>query len=1226
MEHDVTDIHKLLKERILILDGAMGTMIQTHNLTEGDFRGDLFRDHPSDLKGNNELLSLTRPDIIGAIHEQFLAAGADILETNTFNANTISQADYNGQQWVYDLNVASAKVARAAADAWTLRTPDKPRFVAGAIGPTSKTLSISPDVNDPTMRGSTFDLLRACYAEQIRGLIDGGVDLLLAETSFDTLNIKAAIAAIEDVFLAIGRRLPVMLSGTITDASGRTLSAQTPEAFQTSVEHADALTVGLNCALGARQMRPHIEALAKVTPGYVSCYPNAGLPNAFGEYDQTPAQMAAIVREFAQEGWINILGGCCGTTPNHIEAIAEAVEHLPPRPVPSLNPYSTYSGLETFEIRPESNFTMIGERTNVTGSRKFAKLIQTENYEAAAAVALQQVEGGANILDINMDAGLLDSEKAMTTFLNLLATEPQIARLPFMIDSSKFSVIEAGLKCIQGKAIVNSISLKEGEKVFKAQARTIRLYGAAVVVMAFDEEGQAVTCQRKVDILSRAYKILTEEVGFAPQDLIFDPNILTVATGIEEHNNYAVEYIEAVRELKTRFPLAKITGGVSNISFSFRGNNAVREAMHAAFLYHAIKAGMDTGIVNAGQLVVYEEIEPNLLKAIEDVLFNRDPDATERLITLAQEVKGTGKKRTKDLSWREKNLQERISHALVNGITEFIEEDLAEALKAYELPLHIIEGPMMDGMKHVGDLFGAGKMFLPQVVKSARVMKKGVAFLMPYMEADKGPGSSSQGKVLMATVKGDVHDIGKNIVGVVLGCNNFEVIDLGVMVPSNRILEAAREHNVDVIGLSGLITPSLDEMVHVAAEMAREGMDIPLLIGGATTSRRHTSVKIAPRYESPTIHVLDASLAATVVSDLMSESRRDDFDHNNRRIQERDRQIHQRRRQTPLVDFDKAVSNASAFEWHLKDVPAPSFTGRRVIEDKPLEELVPFIDWTPFFVTWELRARFPQILEHEKYGETARELYENAQAMLADWIEHKRIKAKAVYGFFPANADGEDIVLYKDDQRQEPLMRFCMLRQQRQKRDEGKAHLSLADYIAPASTGLPDHMGAFAVTAGIGLKEIVAQYEADHDDYNAILAKALADRLAEAFAEALHKEARQQWSYGQDEALSNDDLIAERYRGIRPAPGYPANPDHTEKRKLFDLLGVEAATGIELTESFAMTPAASVSGLYFAHPQARYFNAAPFGKDQLANYAERKGMDLKEVERWLSPYLGYEPG
>ena len=1224
MTQESTDqLKAALSERILIIDGAMGTMIQGYGLGESDYRGARFADHPSSLKGDNDLLNLTRPDLIEAIHGRFLDAGADIIETNTFNATTASQADYKlSAAVVYDINVAAAQIARRAAEARS--TSARPRFVAGAIGPTSVSLSLSPNVSDPTFRSLHFDALVAAYAAQAHGLLDGGVDLLLAETSFDTLNIKAAIKAIEEVFEARGRRVPLMLSATITDASGRTLSGQTIEAFETSVAHARALSVGINCALGPAEMRPHLEALSRVAPTFVSCYPNAGLPNAFGEYDLTPASMARTVADFAAQGWLNIVGGCCGTTPDHIRAIADAVAHLPPRRPPSASPYSRFSGLEVLEIRPDSNFTMIGERTNVTGSRLFARLIRTGDYEAAAAVARGQVEGGANILDVNMDEGLLDSEQAMATFLKLLATEPDVARIPFMIDSSKFSVIESGLKWVQGKAVVNSISLKEGEGVFRAQARTIRRYGAAAVVMAFDEEGQAVTVDRKVSILSRAHRILVEDEGFAPQDIFFDPNILTVATGIEEHNDYARAFIEAIRQLKVLFPACKIVGGVSNISFSFRGNDRVREAMHAAFLYHAIQAGMDSGIVNAGQLDLYESIDPTLRDAIEDVLLNRRPDATERLVELAEQVKGDGRQQERALAWREEGLEARLSHALVKGIVEFLEADLAEALERYPEPLSIIEGPLMAGMGVVGDLFGAGKMFLPQVVKSARAMKKAVAFLLPYMDARKG-AASTQGKILLATVKGDVHDIGKNIVGVVLGCNNYEIIDLGVMVPAEKILKVAQERAVDIIGLSGLITPSLDEMVHVAAEMARLGMTQPLLIGGATTSRRHTSVKIAPAYPNITAHVLDASRAATVASDLINPERRAAFDRDNRRLQGQDRELHKRRRATPLLPLDRARAKAPALfgPADAGSIPAPAFTGAKILRDFPLAELVPFIDWTPFFGTWELRGRYPDILNHATLGPPARELYDNARHMLDALIDGGALKAHGVYGFFPANADGDDVLIPTDADRDHPRTRLCFLRQQRDKQSD-KPHLCLADNLAPLG-GPPDWIGAFAVTAGEGLDAIVARFEADHDDYSAIMAKALADRLAEAFAERLHLQARLDMGYGHDEALDHEALIRERYRGIRPAPGYPACPDHTEKRKLFALLDVERATGIQLTDSLAMTPAASVCGLYFGHPRARYFNLGPVGRDQIEDYARRKDMTVAEIERWLSPSLGYEP-
>ncbi|MGK4003031.1 methionine synthase [Sorangium sp. So ce1036] len=1234
-------IDELLDTRILCLDGAMGTMIQRYRLGEADYRGERFRDHAIDLKGNSDLLVLTRPDVIAEIHGAYLEAGADIIETNTFTGTSIAQADYRLEPLAYEINLTAAQIARRAADAWTARTPDRPRFVAGSMGPTPKTLSISPSVNDPSLRAATFDELRRAFAEQVRGLVDGGVDVLLAETFIDTLNMKAALVAMEEVFAEKGRRLPIMLSVTITDRSGRTLSGQTIDAFWTSVEHAKPLSVGLNCALGASEMRPYLVELAKLARTRVSCYPNAGLPNAFGEYDELPETTSRLLAEFADSGLVNLVGGCCGTTPDHIRAIVRATERLRPREVPAEGDgFARFSGLETLVIRPDTNFLMIGERTNVTGSARFMELIKKGDFTTALEVALDQVRGGANILDVNMDEGMLDSEQAMTTFLNLIATEPEIARIPIMIDSSKWSVIEAGLKCVQGKGIVNSISLKEGPEDFLRKARVIRRYGAGVVVMAFDEVGQAETVERKVSICQRAYKLLTEEAGFDPGDIIFDPNILAIATGIEEHNDFAKNFIEATRIIKATCPGARVSGGVSNLSFSFRGNNVVREAMHSAFLYHAIRAGMDMGIVNAGQLAVYEDIPKDLLERVEDVLFNRRPDATERLVEFAEQVKGKGKKKELDLAWREGTVEERLSHALVKGLVDFIEADVEEARKKYEKPLSIIEGPLMDGMRIVGELFGAGKMFLPQVVKSARVMKRAVAYLLPFMEAEKAAGgTSSQGKIVMATVKGDVHDIGKNIVGVVLGCNNYEVIDLGVMVPQDRILETALAEGADMIGLSGLITPSLDEMVSVAREMERRGLRLPLLIGGATTSRQHTAVKIAPEYSGTVVHVLDASRAVGVVSSLLDPKQQQAFDEQNRVEQGRLRELFARKRAKPLVTLAAADEGRLKIAWRPEDIATPTFTGRRVVDDVPLGEIARYIDWTFFFTAWELRGPFPQILEHPQYGEAARELYEHAQKVLRRIIDGGLLKARGVYGFWPASGEGRDIVLYADEARSRELVRFNMLRQQQVKAAGGadaedgvgekaaggeKPHLSLADFVAPRESGLADHVGAFAVTAGLGLDEVVRAYEKDNDDYSAIIAKALADRLAEAFAELLHERARKDWGYGAGEALTNEELIEEKYRGIRPAFGYPACPDHTEKRKLFALLDAPSV-GLELTETCAMMPAASVSGIYLAHPAARYFMVGRVGQDQVEEYAKRKGMPVDEMERWLSANLGYDP-
>ncbi|MEQ1574913.1 MAG: methionine synthase, partial [Vicinamibacterales bacterium] len=1186
----------LLSRRILLLDGAMGTMIQRHRLTEEDFRGERFRQHPRDLKGNSDILVLTRPDVIGAIHREYLDAGADIIETNTFSSTAIAQADYGLEALAYELSLEGTRLAKRAAVEWTARTPDRPRFVAGALGPTNRTLSISPDVNNPAFRAVTFDQICDAYREQTRGLIDGGADLLLLETIFDTLNAKAAIAAILDVFEERGVEIPLMISVTITDRSGRTLSGQTLDAFHVSIRHARPFSVGLNCALGARDMRPYLAELARIAETYVTCYPNAGLPNAFGQYDELPRDTAALLKDFAESGFVNILGGCCGTTPDHIRAVAEAVKNLPPRPASEAHPrserFTQYSGLEVLTIRPDTNFVMIGERTNITGSKRFARLITSGQYGEAGRVALDQVRGGANILDVNMDEGMLDSEAAMTTFLNLIATEPEIARLPIMVDSSKWTVIEAGLKCVQGKGIVNSISLKEGERDFLEKARLVRRYGAAVVVMAFDETGQADTVTRKVEICQRAYRLLVNSAGFDPRDIIFDPNILAIATGLEEHNNYAVNFIEATRIIKESCPGAKVSGGVSNLSFSFRGNDVVREAMHSAFLLHAIKAGMDMGIVNAGQLVVYEDIPKDLLAHVEDVIFNRRPDATERLVQFAGTVKGSATRREQDLSWREASVGDRLTHALVHGVVDFIEEDVEEARRTLPKPLDVIEGPLMDGMKVVGDLFGAGKMFLPQVVKSARAMKKAVAYLLPYMEEEKarakerGEGAGAKApKIVMATVKGDVHDIGKNIVGVVLGCNNYEVVDLGVMVPADRILQTAIDEQADLIGLSGLITPSLDEMVYVAREMERRHFTIPLLIGGATTSKQHTAVKIAQEFSQPVVHVVDASRAADVVSHLLSPVQKAAFDAANRTDQEHIRVQHAALKHRPMLPWSAAQANRPRLQWTADVIATPSFTGTREI-DVSVEELVPFIDWTLFFAAWELKGRFPAILEHPKHGAAARELYEEARTLLDHIASERLITPRGVYGFWKANSENEDIVVHAQGVHHGEL-RFNMLRQQEENPD-GKPNRSLADYVAPLDSGLTDYIGAFAVTAGTGVDALVAEYERDHDDYHAIMVKALADRLAEAFAEYLHARARQDWGYGRGETLSVEDLVAEKYRGIRPAFGYPACPDHSEKTKLFRLMGAEQA-GVHLTETFAMLPASSVSGLYLAHPQSAYF-------------------------------------
>ncbi|MCE7937467.1 methionine synthase [bacterium] len=1218
---------RAMMRRVLVLDGAMGTMIQRHALGEPDFRGQRFADHPRPLQGNNDLLCLTRPDLVEAIHRAYFDAGADIVETNTFNANAISQADYGTEAWVYEMNVAAARIARRAADAAAAADPRRPRFVAGALGPTNKMATLSPDVNDPGYRAITFDALAAAYAEQARGLLDGGADVLLVETTYDTLNLKAALFAIEGCFDACGRRVPVMLSLTITDRSGRTLSGQTLEAAWNSIAHARPISVGLNCALGADDMRAYVEELAGLADCFTSCYPNAGLPNAFGEYDDTPAHMAAVLGEFVRRGWVNIAGGCCGTTPDHVAAIAAAVEDLPvrvPRPRP---PALRVSGLEPYTVDPTANFSMVGERTNVTGSPRFAALVKAGDLEGAVAVARQQVDNGANLIDINMDEGLIDAEAMITRFLHLLAAEPDVARVPFVVDSSKWSVLEAGLKCIQGKPIVNSISLKDGEDEFKRRARLLRRYGAAAIVMAFDETGQADTLERKVAICARAYRILVDEVGYDPADIVFDPNVLTVATGIEAHADYGRAFIEAVRAIKRTLPHAKTIGGISNVSFAFRGNHVVREAMHAAFLYHAIQAGLDLGIVNAGMLAVYDEIPGDLRDAVEDVLLNRRPDATERLVDMAEGFRGQARDSVRDeAEWRSGTVEERLQHALVKGIVDHIDADVEEARQAYGRPLAVIEGPLMAGMNHVGDLFGAGKMFLPQVVKSARVMKKAVAYLTPWLEADKAAagGAAAKGRILMATVKGDVHDIGKNIVGVVLGCNNYEVVDLGVMVPAETILAKAREHRVDMIGLSGLITPSLDEMGHVARELQREGFSLPLLIGGATTSRMHTAVKIAPAYAAPTLHVLDASRAVTVVSRLLDPLQCEDLAAATELEYEALRaRFAAQRSDKPMLALDAARANRTPVDWARTDLPRPAWLGVRVVDDHPLDEIARYIDWTPLFHAWELRGAYPGLLDHPDTGPRARELLADAQALLAQIVAEKRLVARAVYGFFPANAvDDDDIVVWADEQRSQPAATLHTLRQQQVKRGDQPSQ-ALADFVAPV--GLPDHVGAFALTTGIGMDALVASFEADHDDYHAIMAKALGDRLAEAFAELLHARVRAEWGYGMGEDLSLDDLIHERYRGIRPAPGYPAQPDHTEKRTLWRLLDAERHTGITLTESCAMWPASSVSGIYLAHPDARYFAVGLLGRDQVADYARRKGIALAEAERWLAPNLAYDP-
>jgi 5-methyltetrahydrofolate--homocysteine methyltransferase len=1263
-------IEQLLSERILILDGAMGTMIHRRNPSEADYRGTRFARHSVDLKNAADVMVLTQPEWITDIHRQYLAAGADIIETNSFNANPISLDEFQIADLTAELNRTAAHLARRAADEFTRQTPHKPRFVAGSIGPTKVMLSFNAD--KPGYRPVTFDQMVASYAEQVRGLLDGGVDLLLPETSFDTLNMKSCLYAIQQVFESGGRRVPVMVSGTIF-TGGRTLTGQTLEAFWAALAHFPMLSIGLNCALGPEQMRSYIETLSQIAPRYISCYPNAGMPNGMGGFDSTPEDVARNLREFAENGWVNIVGGCCGTTPEYIRQIAAAVADLPPRRIPDVPHWSWYSGNEVLILRtpasgvreaPESAlpqgaeaprwqggtpFLMIGERTNVTGSRKFARLIKEQKYDEALSVAREQVESGANMIDVNMDEGLLNSEAEMTRFLNLVSDDPDVNKVPVMVDSSKFSVIEAGLKCLAGKGVVNSISLKEGEEKFLEQARTIRKYGAAIVVMAFDEEGQATDRDRKVAICRRAYQLLTEKAGVPPEDIIFDVNILTVGTGMEEHANYAVEFIEAVREVKKACPYAKTSGGVSNVSFSFRGNEVVREAMNAAFLYHAIQAGLDMGIVNAGQLAVYEEIDKELLEYVEDVLLNRRPDATERLIDYSAKRKTT---KTEDGAtvdaWRLGDVESRLQHALLKGITDYIDADTEEARRKYGRPLDVIQGPLMDGMKVVGDLFGAGKMFLPQVVKSARVMKKAVAYLQPFMEAEKAqsqpsrvgrqtkepdlaPSTSSQsrGKIVLATVKGDVHDIGKNIVAVVLRCNNFEVIDLGVMAPCETILNTAAAEQADIVGLSGLITPSLDEMVHVAREMQRQGFTVPLLIGGATTSAKHTAVKIAPQYEQPVVHVVDASLSVPAVEALLDPKKKQEFAARNRAVQERDRATYAGMQASrKLVPYAEALARRFRTDWQTVDIPTPSFLGTKVLDDFPLEELVPYIDWSPFFQTWELKGKFPKILADAQVGAEARKLYDDARTFLDRIIAEKLLTAKGVYGFWPANSETDDIRVFPPHPlppsilNPQPLTVFPMLRQQWER--EGQQDFrSLADYIAPVDSGRTDYLGAFAVTAGHGCDEQAAKFVDElHDDYHSIMIKALADRLAEAFAEYLHRQARLDWGYGQSENLSQDDLIAEKYRGIRPAFGYPACPDHTEKRRLFDLLRAEETTGIRLTEAYAMHPGASVSGLYFAHPQARYFSVDKITKDQVEDYARRKGVSVREIERWLGPILG----
>ncbi len=1217
----ITDI---LKDRILVMDGAMGTMIQRYKLTEEDYRGERFKDFHRHIKGNNELLSLTRPEVISAIHKEYLEVGADIIETNTFSANTISQADYEMENLCYELNVESARIAVEAAQEYS--TPDKPRYVAGALGPTTRTASLSPDVNDPGYRAVTFDQLVAAYLEQARGLVEGGVDVLLIETVFDTLNCKAAMFAVDTLFEEIGRELPLMISGTITDASGRTLSGQTVEAFWISVSHMNLMSVGLNCALGAKELAPHLRDLAKIATCPVSAYPNAGLPNEFGEYDQTGDEMGVLMTNFLKEGHVNIIGGCCGTTPEHIKVMVESAKEIAPRKFAKKSKYSQYSGLEPLIVRDDLNFINIGERTNVTGSKKFARLIKEGSYEEALSVAAHQVEGGAQIIDVNMDEGLLDSQAVMKKFLNLMMAEPDIAKLPIMIDSSKFSVIEEGLKCVQGKCIVNSISMKEGVEEFKRQAKIIKRYGAATVVMAFDEQGQAETVERKVEICKKAYDILINEVGFNPLDIIFDPNIFAIATGIEEHREYGKNFIDATELIKKECPGAKISGGVSNVSFSFRGNNKVREAMHSVFLYHAIKKGMDMGIVNAGMMEIYDEIPKELITLLENAIFNRTETATDDLITYAEQVKGGGKTRVVDLSWREAPVTKRIEHALVKGITEYIDADAEEARQELNSPLLVIEGPLMDGMNVVGDLFGAGKMFLPQVVKSARVMKKAVAYLTPFIEEEKDGVVQTNGKILMATVKGDVHDIGKNIVGVVLACNNYEIIDLGVMVPAAKILDTAIKENVDIIGLSGLITPSLDEMVTVATMMEERGMKIPLLIGGATTSKTHTAVKIEEKYSGPTIHVLDASKSVAVAGSLLSSQSvvTESFISETRRSYARIRE--QRKSNTSTkkyVSIEEARRKKLSLNWSNYTPPVPEVLGVEVLENYDIEDLAKYIDWTPFFSSWQLKGKYPAILKDEIVGEEASKLLGDAKTMLQQIISGKWLTAKGVVGFFPANADGDEVVVYGDESRTTENYRITNLRQQR-KKAEGLPYFCLSDFISPVGAK-PDYIGGFAVTTGIGIEKKVKEFEEAGDDYNAILLKSLADRLAEAFAERLHQLVRTKyWNYTDEQSMSNDELIKEKYQGIRPAPGYPACPDHTLKTTLFEMLSAEENTGIFLTESLAMYPAASVSGFYYSHPDSKYFGLGQISEDQVVDYAEKNSIDKEMAEKALFPSLNYK--
>lgn len=1240
MSPQISQLEQALKKRILVLDGAMGTMIQTYKLEEEDYRGERFADYPSDLKGNNDLLVLTQPKIIHDIHAAYLDAGADIVETNTFNANSVSMADYDMEDLVYELNFESARIAREACDEYA--TADKPRFVAGVLGPTNRTASLSPDVNNPGFRNINFDDLRKTYLEATKALVDGGCDILLVETIFDTLNAKAALFAIEEYFEETGTRLPIMISGTITDASGRTLSGQTAEAFYNSLRHVKPISFGFNCALGATELRQYVEEIAGIANCHINTHPNAGLPNEFGEYDETPEQMAAEIEEWAKNGFINIIGGCCGTSPAFIKAIADAVSKYPPRQPKEEDFTTRLAGLEPCNINEDSLFVNVGERTNVTGSAKFKRLILEENYDEALSVAREQVENGAQIIDINMDEGMLDGQEAMKTFLNLIASEPDISRVPVMIDSSKWPILEEGLKCIQGKGVVNSISLKEGEENFINQAKLCRRYGAAIIVMAFDEVGQADTMQRKIEICTRAYGILLEQVGFPPQDIIFDPNIFAIATGIEEHNNYGVDFIEATREIKKTLPHAHISGGVSNVSFSFRGNNPVREAIHAVFLYHAIKAGMTMGIVNASQLAVYDDLPEELRNAVEDVVLNKTDEATERLLDIAAKYAGDGttKAKKEDLEWRKLPVAKRLEHALVKGIDAYVTEDTEEARQAFARPIEVIEDPLMDGMNVVGDLFGDGKMFLPQVVKSARVMKKAVAYLLPYIEAEKQDGARSNGKILMATVKGDVHDIGKNIVGVVLQCNNFEVVDLGVMVPANKILEAAQAEGVDIIGLSGLITPSLDEMVHIAKEMERLNLDMPLMIGGATTSKAHTAVKIEQNFKGSTVWVKDASRAVGVAQKLISEDHKDAFVQEIHDEYEKVRVAHAgRRAKISWLSMEQARNNKLKIDWQQYTPQVPRIKGIQVFDDMPLEYLVPYIDWTPFFHTWELKGSYPKIFDDVEKGSEAKKLFADAQTMLKQIIDERWLKARAVVGLFPANSvNDDDVEVYTDESRKTVATTLNQLRQQTE-RPPGKPNRCNADFVAPKETGKQDYVGGFVVTAGLGIDEHIERFEKDHDDYQSIMLKALADRFAEAFAEHMHQRVRHiNWGYSAktndnewapDAALKNKDfdnarLVKEDYRGVRPAPGYPSCPDHTEKPKLWELLDAENNVGVSLTESYAMWPAASVSGWYFSHPESSYFGVGKINKEQVEEYAKRKGMSFAEAERWLSPNLGYD--